>query len=165
MELLKEESTALTAEDLQTMSNVPITFTTYDELPNTTLANLLQTGAAIILMNIHGDGAIAPVGHWIALLMTPDGLEHFDSYGLTLDQELSVTHEEKFLSQMLADVSIVQSTFRYQEFRHEVNTCGRHCVVRCMLRDKTNNAYKKMMLSMPAKPDPVVTLMTFFRKE
>lgn len=162
MSLVKDEGTPLNAEQLQAMSNVPIKFVVYDELGDTTLYQLLENNAVCILLKIHGDGNIAPVGHWVALIKNKAGIEHFDSYGLTLDKELSITHENKHLSDMLKNVHFTESKFKFQEFRHEVNTCGRHCVVRCMMKHMTTLEYTKWMRGMPAKADEVVTMMTMF---
>ena len=74
-------------------------------------------------MQIHSLGP-ASVGHWISLIQYPGYIENFDSYGLTIDQELSITHEKRYLSILLRGQEVKQGTVQLQEIRNDVNTCG-----------------------------------------
>lgn len=57
--------------------------------------DLMDKGAVVILLQIERPDA-PKVGHFILLLDFGDHLEHFDSYGLTMEQELDITAEPHF---------------------------------------------------------------------
>lgn len=164
MNIHKAEAQALDANDLRGMINVEVNFIDYDDLKDMTLNQVLsKNGMAIILMHIHNsDGSKRPVGHWIALLEYEDHIEHFDSYGLKIDEELHITHEKPYLGELLKGKNVKQDHVRIQEIRNDVNTCGRHCVVRCMTKSVAYEQYIQFLRSLSGVPDESVTLMTFF---
>ena len=163
MNIHKAEAKALSKEDLQSMLNTDVNILDYDILGEMTLDQVLVNGMAIILMHIHSDdGSRKPVGHWVALIRQGDHIEHFDSYGLRIDEELHLTHESKHLSNLLHGHIVKNDNVQLQEFKDDVNTCGRHCVVRCMMKDVDYEHYVQFMKSLKCKPDEAVTLMTFF---
>jgi hypothetical protein len=95
-------------------------------------------------------------GHWTVLLRLPNNdIEFFDSYGSDdVDSELSFIPMEyrihsnqlhKTLSKLLKDspYRIHYNNHQIQEFKPNINTCGKHCVVRCFNSDKNIDEYFK----------------------
>jgi len=117
----------------------------------------------IILLSIEGPDA-QPVGHWICMLDQQEQYEHFDSYGLTVDQELHITHEQPYLSQLMnaADKKVFQSTEQLQRIKEHTNTCGRYVVARAKNLHLTNAQFNAFIRSSETKPDIAVTLMTMY---
>lgn len=85
-------------------------------------------------------------GHWVGLLQTPEGVEHFDPYGIRPDAELKWVpkkyrkafasdspHMVRLLERYAAHgVPVNFSEFRLQSRRPNIATCGRWVAVRCM---------------------------------
>lgn len=119
--------------------------------------------AIIVLLEIEAHNA-PKVGHWIALLDQGDHFEHFDPYGLTADEEIAITHEEPWLSRLLAqaDKRVTDSGTRFQAIREHVNTCGRWCVARVRLQDLSLQDFKKVIDQAHTVPDVTIALMTMF---
>ena len=90
-------------------------------------------------------------GHWVGLLRTPEGIEHFDPYGLRPDAELKwvpkkyraafqadAPHMLRLLSRFdQAGVPVNFSEFRLQGRRPNIATCGRWVALRCRNRHMT----------------------------
>ena len=95
-------------------------------------------------------------GHWTVLIRLPNNnIEFFDSYGSDdVDSELSfipmayrkVSNQlHKTLSKLLQNspYKIEYNNHQMQAFKKGVNTCGRHCIVRCYNADKNIDDYFK----------------------
>jgi hypothetical protein len=93
-------------------------------------------------------------GHWVAVVDTPEGIEHFDSYGIVPDRELTWVppgfaresgQNVKHLLQMLYDehartgVNINYNAHKFQG--PDSSTCGRWCVLRNMFARLGNDAF------------------------
>jgi len=163
-----EEKEALTMKDLDNMIPFKVNFIPYDSLRRMQLSDVFNgTDYAIILLDIHNGRDVAPVGHWIALLRYPDHIEHFDSYGLSVDSELAFTHDGSYLTGLLNGNLVIENTKRLQKFREDTNTCGRWCVVRCLEKDRTGGTlqeFLKLFDEIDLDNDLVVTLMTLYHK-
>lgn len=130
------------------------------EIPST--RELFGNGkAVVVLLQIEGRHK-RPVGHFILLLQFPGHIEHFDSYGLTIEQELSITHE-KHLTRIFKDYRnpVVNNAKRLQTLAEDVNTCGRWIVARLMLQTLTLDAFLTLIHYFKINPDDLVTAMTF----
>ena len=117
----------------------------------------------IVLLQIEGPNAPS-VGHWIAILRRgADEYEHFDSYGLNLDEELHITHEKPYLTALLTSkgVKVSYNKYKLQLRKDDMNTCGRWCVARVRLHDLTLEKFAESF--MKTKPyDHSVALATMF---
>jgi len=133
----------------------------YDELQKYhTLEDVLKTGAAVILLQIENRKAPS-VGHFVVLLDHGNHVEHFDSYGLTIDQENAITHERHLTSLFKQTKKpIVENTKRLQRFREDVQTCGRWVVARLLLRQLELKEFIRILQSIATPNDEMVTLMT-----
>jgi hypothetical protein len=102
-------------------------------------------------------------GHWVALLDTPEGITHFDPYGLRPDDELKWVpkkyreafaaespHLVDFLLRVQAyrratggDSNVNYSQHRLQARKPWVATCGRWVALRCRNSAMTTDQFAK----------------------
>lgn len=97
-------------------------------------------------------------GHWVGVLATPEGIEHFDSYGLKPDAELkwvpkqyrvafhaTAPHLLRLLARDGRDVNY--NEYKLQSKDPSIATCGRWVVSRCLNKRLTTTQFAKMMLA------------------
>lgn len=133
----------------------------WDDLSKfSTAEELMSLGAVVILLQIESRNA-PRVGHFILLLNHGEYLEHFDSYGLTMEEELSVIHEHH-LTRIFDKYRkrIINNTAKLQTLRQDINTCGRWVVARLLLRDKDLDSFLSIVKSFGIRTDETVSLMT-----
>lgn len=95
-------------------------------------------------------------GHWVGVLETPEGIEHFDSYGLKPDAELAwvpreyreafaatAPHLVRLLARDGRDVNY--NEYKLQSSSPEIATCGRWVVARCKNRRLTTQQFAEKM--------------------
>jgi len=111
-------------------------------------------------------------GHWTCIFKRGNLIEHFDSYGLMPDAELDWKMDPYFrkksnqdyphLSCLLIDskYDLSFNEHQFQKKLKDINTCGRHVIVRLWCRDMPLEDYKKMFDSFTLDPDSVVTILT-----
>lgn len=132
--LIEIEKIALSLEDLKKMNpntNVII----YNDLQNiNNIREVMKNGTVIILLQIQRPDA-PTVGHWIAILDHGSHIEHFDSYGFSVDEEISLTQESHKLTELLKNEKVDNNTQKLQARREGVNTCGRWCILRTLLKN------------------------------
>jgi hypothetical protein len=95
-------------------------------------------------------------GHWVCVVRTPEGIEHFDSYGIVPDNELRwvprrlarrTGQDVKRLMGMLyresaeRGVPINYSAHRLQG--RDTSTCGRWCALRIALSHLPSNVFAR----------------------
>jgi len=133
----------------------------YDELQKfATLQEVLSLGAAVVLLQIEARNA-PKVGHFIVLIDHGNHIEHFDSYGLTIDQEVAITQEHHLTNLFRRSRKpIRENTKRLQTLRQDVNTCGRWVVARLLLRNVELDQFLKMIAYFHVNPDDLVSIMT-----
>ena len=133
----------------------------YDDLKEyKRIDDLMHLGAAVILLQIEAPRA-PKVGHFIVLLDHGSHYEHFDSYGLTMDEELNITQEHHLTNIFkTAHKPIIDNHKRLQTFREDVNTCGRWVVARLLLRTLELDAFLKLITYFKVNFDDLVSIMT-----
>lgn len=111
------------------------------------------------------------VGHWVIVLETPEGIEHFDSYGIKPDGELSFVPtkwraalgmEQPHLIQLLLDT---MKPINFNDWplqgKGRIATCGRWCAMRARYRELGCDAFGGMVMKVAKKfgiaPDLVVS--------
>lgn len=116
-------------------------------------------------------------GHWTCVLKHPDRIEFFDPYGgkNTPDNELNMIKDDvkqitnqdyPYLSQLLYDSGypIEYNNYQFQEHGQGINSCGRHCIVRCLFKNLLLDEYYEMMNQLCKKfnmnYDQLVTYIT-----
>lgn len=111
------------------------------------------------------------VGHWVIILETPEGIEHFDSYGIKPDGEISFVPtkwraalgmQQPHLIQLLLDTNrpINFNDWPLQS-KGKIATCGRWCALRAKYRDLKCDDFGGMIMKVAKKfniaPDLVVS--------
>lgn len=122
--------------------------------------DLLDKGAAVILLHIEKPRATS-IGHFVLILDHPDEVEHFDSYGLTLDQETKITGEANLTKLFQTSTKkYIDNSIRMQRFAEDINTCGRWVVARFLLRKMRLKAFHQLIDQLGRPDDETVTAMT-----
>lgn len=111
------------------------------------------------------------IGHWVIVLETPEGIEHFDSYGIKPDGEISFVPtkwraalgmQQPHLIQLLLDT---MKPINFNDWplqgKGRIATCGRWCTLRARYRELTSDAFGGMIMKVAKKfgiaPDLVVS--------
>jgi len=95
------------------------------------------------------------MGHWVLVIETPEGIEHFDSYGIKPDGEISFVplmfraqsgQASPHLVRLLLNTGRPINFSDYQlQGKDEIATCGRWCVIRLMFADMPSDDFIKMI--------------------
>ena len=123
------------------------------------ILSYLDKGSLIILFKSKPD-----FGHWTSLVLTPEGIEFFDSYGDKPEGAKRGVNKEFLkrsnqyrnrLAQLLYNASsqipINYNNHRLQKSNKDVATCGKHVITRILRRDLTNNEYNKWLRNLSKK--------------
>ena len=111
-------------------------------------------------------------GHFIAILKDEKTktISHWDSYGLSPEQEISYTKnqyvKQRVLNNLYADAQemgwkIIFNTFKLQSFQNNHNVCGRYCCLRVRMDYLDNKQFAKLFLNQKYSPDMLVSMLTF----
>lgn len=178
--ILNIEAIALTGDDLVTIARkmgMPNSnWILYNDLGKVTRMEDLFMGDTIalyvLLEIVDGD---SNVGHWITLILNRDTntLIHYDSYGFNVDQETSITGQDKgLLLNLIRSSQLTHDVNKYQhqsnDERANVNTCGRFCSLRAVFFQLTNKEFNNLIIEPPIKdrlianPDVLVASLTGF---
>lgn len=99
-------------------------------------------------------------GHWVAVTKHNNDIEFFNSYGSSMapypDDSLLLIDDEfrkksfqdyPYLSELLynSQYELFYNEFQFQKKEDGIKTCGRHCVIRCILKDLNIYEYKKFL--------------------
>ena len=126
-----------------------------------------KKGRCIMLYLTHSSNS----GHWVCMLNKGNEIEYFDSYGEPPEEPLEGVPRGK-LEQMDEDQPYLTALLRksgkkvsynhhaFQKTRGDINTCGRHAVVRCLYAPYSLSKYKKVMDSTGMSPDNFVSALT-----
>lgn len=127
-----------------------------------------ETGRAMMLYLTEN----ANTGHWVCMLKKGNTVEYFDSYGgykpdderkwLSKQKQEELGQDEPTLTRMLreAGYKVTYNPYKFQEEVHDMNTCGRHCVVRLLLGHLPLKQYAKLIDSSGVSADEFVTAFT-----
>ncbi len=161
VDILSREPLSISQLKQMTEGRTKIKYMDYDSLSAIKkIEDLFGDGnCAIILMDIEGRFS-GTVGHFIALLRYKDHIEHFDSYGLSIDEELAKTHDKPYLSKLLMPESVKFNHIQLQSHKEDINTCGRWCVARCLLYALSLSEFVHFCFQHSISPDETITLMT-----
>lgn len=94
-------------------------------------------------------------GHWVAILRYNNTIEYFNSYGLKPSVELDgnsylknkqlnqdVKYLNILLNKELGKKNIIFNKIKFQKYDPNIATCGRWCVLRCLM-------FKKYKMDLP----------------
>jgi len=95
-------------------------------------------------------------GHWCCCLKFNDRIEFFDPYATLPDDNLKkinplvkreLREDYPHLVKLLANSKypIEYNHFRFQQKKKDINTCGRHCAVRCLYKNLKLSQYINFM--------------------
>lgn len=131
-----------------------------------------EHGAAVILYETKSDEH-SEYGHWTLLLRQSDSmLEWFDSYGLKVDSELKFIPEHhrietkqfgvllKLIEDPGCPYKVVWSQEQLQSKDSKIETCGRWCGARVILRSWSLWDFQRLFKMGPWTPDFAVTSFT-----
>lgn len=110
-------------------------------------------------------GDVESVGHWVCFIHHEDRgvYYYYDPYGLSIEQELAITHEEGLIRKFTSQARVEVNSFQHQEFSDEVNVCGRWCVLRSIFYHLNNLLFDELVvrsIKHILKPDELVALVT-----
>lgn len=103
-------------------------------------------------------------GHWVVLNSRHNCYEFFDSYGGDVDSQLKYANFVKtpYLSRLLEKTKalVICNPFELQEKTDGVNSCGRWCLLRVMLKDMPLMEFVSMFVGKKHTPDYYATALT-----
>jgi len=110
-------------------------------------------------------------GHWVCMLNRKNQIEYFDPYGeppeyalktLSPEERIQYGEDQPYLTQLLkaSGKLVYYNKFDFQKESNNINTCGRHSVVRCMYAPYSLEKYKKIIDSSGMSPDNFVSALT-----
>ena len=150
----KSEDIDLSGNDIMRITEGKTNMLSYDKLEeyNNIDEVLGPHGCVVILYQTKEN-----TGHWVCLFKRDNNvLEFFDPYGLVLDQELPLStynlqrhngvltpHLTALIKQSSYKVS--NNIHKLQEFKHDVNTCGRWVSLRVKWRSKSLSEFIKLL--------------------
>ena len=109
------------------------------------------------------------MGHWVALFKSGDYIEFFEPYGTppdALKKQINKSflktsgQQPDYIKKLLLtydNKNINYNNYKLQK-KGDINTCGRHCLVRLMFSDYNIDEYKKIFKKI--NPDLYVVLFT-----
>jgi hypothetical protein len=176
MDMRKVIARELSDKDIRVLlPGVPIT--EYSDLANRNLANIIDAKGCGIIFFVEQRTATSLNGHWLAVIRQNDGVLVFDPYGGTREpwyldhtwlqaRTLKALHEDK--PELVGIIQrsgakILYNEHRLQAMQKGVETCGRHCVVRCWHAGVGSDQYANWLQTQDGNPDLSVAKMTYAR--
>jgi len=161
------EGYSLGDDDIRRLLGSEIKITTYPDLAGVTDVNQLfdRKGRAIIFFPQDGPNS----GHWTALIKDGRQIEFFDSYGHypdtqkpDKDEQRNLGMDQPLLTKLLENSGcrVIYNKVALQKSKDDVQTCGRHCVVRLLYSRYPIARYRQMIKSTGLTPDEFVTRET-----
>jgi len=106
-------------------------------------------------------------GHWVCVIDHGKSIEFFDSYGIKPDLEFKQIENRKELDEpfnylsfllLMSNKKIEYNSRELQEYSANISTCGRHCVMRILMKDIPIDEYGKILsMDLNKTPDQIVT--------
>ncbi len=159
----------LSDHDIRRLLNDRVRIVLYSQLINfTSIESLFGPYDCVVILYERVPGN----GHWTTLFRTLDGsgdLEFYDPYGGLADFELKYMSYSRdcgpHLSRLLLDYhnrtghNVFYNDHQHQKLSRDINTCGRHCVVRIFFRYLNIEQYISLMKDVDV--DKIVLNLTF----
>jgi len=123
------------------------------------LDDIFVNGSFVILI----ENKTSKVGHWVCVVKRGIGsktvISYFDSYGRKPDPQLYLQGGRPYLTHLLLESGypIEYNSHDYQS--RGMATCGRHCIVRVIMKDEPLSHYREFM-KMFKSDDALVTAIT-----
>jgi len=163
------KSYPLSDGDIRKILGKDIKIMTYADLAG--LRNIRQAfdskGRCILLYLTQSETS----GHWVCMLNKGDHIEYFDPYGeapnsalktITPEERQEYGEEQPYLTDLMkaSGMPVYYNTHPFQKDKADVNTCGRHSVMRCLYAPYSLEKYKKAMDASGMSPDNFVSALT-----
>lgn len=156
---------SLADDDIKKALNGKVKIISYRELLRyKTVEGLLRPYGYVVIH--YPDNASETEGHWTALLYSVDDkgnkvIEFFDPYGCKVDEvfERTGVKSRPLLTNLLlkARLPVHYNDVPLQVTHPDINTCGRHVILRILNRDMSINKYAGELKRFPA--DEIVTFL------
>ncbi len=168
LEAIKEY--ALSNDDIQQILNPDTKLWTYPELAGvSTIEELFDGLGRCIILYLTED---QHTGHWVCMMKRGNKVEYFDPYGKKPDNPLTwlsreakaeLDESQSYLYPLFrrGKVQVISSSYPYQKNVADVNTCGRHCITRLVLKDYSLEQYYDLIQKSGLDPDTFVSLFTY----
>ena len=160
------ESIPLAGDDAEFLmkGRTPYIFILYDDLAKyNSLDDLFGDDMAILILLQIKDGQ-SDIGHWICCFKNPtenNQLYWFDPLGMGVEEEMSITHEDRqLMTKLLKNKKVVINSIKFQESKKDLNTCFRHVCCRVVFNHLNNEQYYSFITKSHYNPDEMVTLLT-----
>ena len=112
------------------------------------------------------------MGHWVAMINRPKGIEFFDPYGDAPEEQKDGIPPSKlealdiaqpFLTKLLRDSgkAVYYNTKAFQSSGRNVATCGRHAVARLLYAPQSIDKYDAAVKASGLSPDNFVAGLTY----
>lgn len=100
------------------------------------------------------------IGHWVCLIKHDKTIEYFDSYGREPDPQSYLKGSYPFLSNLLynSNYRLIYNNIKLQG--KGTNTCGRHVIVRILLKKYPLSVFYKVLKNFNNNIDDLVTWIT-----
>ncbi len=169
------ESKSISGKIIQHATNNLCRVVLYSELVQfSSLHDLFEGYPCVILLYQTTD---SQHGHWVTLIdhrSTMNMISVYDSYGFgVIDAELAYTKFDKqfetsngqgLLAKLFQNTQVGYEVndFRFQKMAQDIQTCGRHAIVRVWNYEKSNREFERFMngFTPSMTKDKLVTLMT-----
>ena len=142
-----------------------INFILYSDIPNiNTIDELLGNKGMAIILYLFQEFS----GHYVCLFKrTKNILSYFDSYGFQPDDDLIFIKPEVRKQHVEVDPILFElisnsgyrceyNNYQLQRLSNDINTCGKHCIVRLYNRKLSPETYVKRLYSLGNDPDKIV---------
>ena len=163
------KSYPLSDDDIRKILGRDIKILTYADLAK--LKDIRQAfdskGRCILLYLTMSDTS----GHWVCMLNRGNSIEYFDPYGdapnhalktISAEERQEYGEERPYLTDLMkaSGMPIYYNTYPFQKDKTDVNTCGRHSVMRCLYAPYSLDKYKSIMDGSGMTPDNFVSALT-----
>ncbi len=162
--IIQLENKALSNSDILKLTDNKCNVMTYSELLNyPTLDKALGPHGALCVLY-----ETSPrFGHWVAVIKVNDNLvEQFDPLSNKPDRQWQfITDEYKkkpYLSHLMKEspYKLSYNQYKFQKNKKGINTCGRWCALRIILKSLTLEQFKEVVTNKKQDTDFMVTLIT-----
>ena len=169
MSLEEVKDYPLSDGDIRRLLGQDIKILTYPELKNMrSIENCFDSKGRCIILFL----TTSPTeGHWCCMLRNKEGIEFFDPYGDPPEAQKEgisggllnqLDERQPYLTALMrgSGLPVYYNTHAFQKDKANINTCGRHCVVRCLYSPYSLDKYNKIIKSSGLSPDDFVSGVT-----
>jgi hypothetical protein len=169
MDAKKRIKIPLSGKEVEKLMGGKTKIITYKDLKDyDTIEEVLEPYGNVIMLY----ESMMGVGHWVLIFINKDGnIEVFDPYGVKPDDQLNWINDDfrEESGQLLPHLThlmlktpkeVEYNNYQFQKYDPNVNTCGRHSIMRYLLKDFNIDEYKQIM-DMYKNPDLLVSKIVY----